>query len=167
MAAPATTVRQTPAGKFIEDGYQTLIAFAADPNVSLWEKTVKPPGMDGGDEIDITTMHNIDYRTRASRALKTLTNTTFTAAYDPGVYDQLLALINVEGAITIYFPNDDILNFYGFLKNAEPSEHTEGEFPEMSCEIVPTNRDPIVGNEEPANYITAAGTDEPFLGIEE
>ena len=80
MAAPAITARTTPAGIMLKDGYSTKIAFAADPDVSFWEKTVKPPGIDGGDGIEQTTMHNSAYRTMRSRSLKTLTEASGKAA---------------------------------------------------------------------------------------
>ncbi len=40
----------------LDDGYQTLIEFAENPAIKLWEKSVTPPGIDGGDAIDTTTM---------------------------------------------------------------------------------------------------------------
>lgn len=154
-----TTERQAPSGIKLDDGFSTLIAFAADPDVSLWEKTVKPPGLDGGDPIETSTMHNTALRTFASRSLKTMTDVTFTSAYDPKVYDQLLALINVEGSITLHFSNGDTLDFFGYLRLVDPQEISEGEQPEAQCTIVCTNTDPSTGAETLPNYKTAAGTD--------
>lgn len=134
-----TTARTTPTGDRLDDGYQTLIAFAADADVDLWEKTVQPPGVEGGDEVDTTTMHNETWRSRAARALKTLTNSSMTVAYDPAVYDQILSLINVNGWITVHFPDGSTLDFVGFLKNFTPNDLSEGAQPEATCEIVPTN----------------------------
>ncbi len=151
MTAPAHQNRLTPAGKLLKDGYQTLIAMSLDADVSFWEKTVQPPGLDGGDEIDITTMHNTTLRTRAPRSLATMTNMEITAAYDPRLFEQILAVLNLEQTITVIFPNGDKLSFYGFLKNFEPQEVSEGEQPEANLTIVPTNRDPNTGAEE--NYV--------------
>lgn len=141
------TARATPVGTALDDGYQTLIAFAADPDVSFWEKTVTPPGIDGGDKIDTTTMHNTTWRTGAARALKTLTSSSITATYDPKVYDQIVALVNVETQITVHFPDGSTLDFYGYLKSFTPSEHSEGEQPECEIEIEPTNVNPSTGSE--------------------
>ena len=143
--------RSTPAGKLLKDGYQTLIAMSLDADISFWEKTVQPPGLDGGDEIDITTMHNDTLRTRAPRSLATMTNMQSTVAYDPRLFDQILAVLNVEQTFTVIFPNGDKLSFYGFLKNFEPQEVSEGEQPEANITIVPTNRDPDTGAE--TNYL--------------
>lgn len=145
-----TTARSTPSGDLLEDGYQSLIAFAADADISLWEKSVQPPGIEGGDEIDITTMHNVTWRTRAARSLKTLTNSSITVAYDPAVYTQILALINVNGWITVHFPDGSTLDFVGYLKNFTPNELSEGAQPEASCEIVPTNQ--LAGVETAPEY---------------
>lgn len=158
MAAPATTVRQTPAGIKLDDGYSTKIAFAADPDVSFWEKTVQPPGIDGGDAIETTTMHNTTWRTMASRALKTLTEASCTAAYDPNVYNNILSLINVETSVTVHFPDGSTLAFYGFLKTFEVNEHTEGEQPEATITITPTNYDPTNKVEEAPVLTSVAGT---------
>jgi hypothetical protein len=157
MGTPATTARVTPPIAGFKDGFSTKIAFAADSNVTLWEKTVKPPGVDGGDPIETTTMFNATYRTMAARSLKTLTNGTTTCAYHSSVLPQIVALINVEGAITIHFPDGSTWDFFGYLKSFEPQEHVEGEQPTANCEFVCTNVDPSDDSESAPVY-TAAGT---------
>lgn len=159
MGTPANTSRVAPVGVKLGDGYSTKIAFAADSDVSFWEKTVQPPGHDGGDAVETTTMHNTTVRTFGARNLITMTESSVTAAYDPVVYDQILALVNVEGAITIHFPNGDTLDFFGYLKDFIPQPHAEGAQPEANITIVPTNVDPSDGSEASPNYITSAGTD--------
>ena len=49
MSAPTVTARGTPAGTKLDDGFSTKVAFAADPTIAFFEKTVQPPGFDGGD----------------------------------------------------------------------------------------------------------------------
>lgn len=158
MAAPVATVRQTPAGIKLKDGYQALITFAADPDVSLWEKTVTPPGIDGGDAIEQTTMHNDEWRTMAPRALKTLTESSFMAAYDPACFTQLNNLINVETTVTVTFSDGSTLAFYGYLRSFEPAELTEGEQPEATCNLTPTNFDPVNKVEAGPTVTSVAGT---------
>lgn len=155
---PTTTVRQTPAGIRLTDGFSTKIAFAADPDVSFWEKDVKPPGIDGGDAIQTSTMHNVKWRTMASRALRTLTECTTTVAYDPNVYNNITALINVEGAITVHFPDGSTLDFYGFLQKFEAAALKEGEMPEATVTITPTNTDPTTGAESDPVLTSVPGT---------
>lgn len=149
--------RQTPTGAFLRDGYQTLIAFTDDPDVSLWEKQVQPPGIDGGDAIEITTMHNTNWRTMFARSLKTMTEANFTSAYDPQVYTQILSLINVNQLITVHFPDASTLDFWGYLQTFEPGDHEEGEQPEAECTITPTNYNHTSGNEV-APVMTDGGT---------
>lgn len=143
MAAPSTTVRVAPPGIKMEDGYPTTLAFARDPNVNFWEKSVKPPGIDGGEAIDQTTMHNATWRTMAPRKLKTLTPVSTKAAWDPACYNEISQLINKSGSITVRFPDGSTLDFYGYLKSFEPSEMSEGNQPEADITIVPTNFDPV------------------------
>lgn len=158
MSAPATTTRQTPAGLRLTDGFPTKIAFAADPDVSFWEMTVKPPGIDGGDAVNTTTMHNTDWRTMAPRQLKTLTDSSTTVAYDPNIYNNILALINVVTSVTVHFPDGSTLDFWGYLRKFEPQELKEGEMPQASVDIVPTNYDPSAGTEQAPVLTSVPGT---------
>lgn len=158
MAAPSTTTRVAPNGVKLDDGFSTTIAFALDPDIAFFEKSVQPPGIDGGDAIETTTMHNTAWRTMSSRQLKTLTEISTTVAYDPAVYTQILSLINQEGSITIEFPDGSTLDFYGYLKSFEPSELQEGEQPEASISIVPTNWDPVNCVEAAPVLTSATGT---------
>lgn len=147
MAAPTPTARGTPSGKKLNDGFSSKITFATAPTVALWEKKVTPPGLDGGDPIETTTMFNVTLRTMANRQLKTMTNMTFTAAYDPICYTTLLGLVNVPTTITVKFPDGSTVAFFGYLQKFEPGELSEGAQPEATCTIVPTNTD-TTGNEQ-------------------
>lgn len=153
MAAPTPTPRGTPAGIKLKDGYSAKVTFAANATVGLWEKTVKPPGIDGGDAIEQTTMHNTTWRTMAPRSLKTLTEHTFKAAYDPVVYTSLLSIVNVETTVTVAFADGSTIAFFGFLKKFEPDDLEEGKQPEGTATIVPTNFDPV-GKVEAAPVVT-------------
>lgn len=153
MAAPTPSVRGTPGGIRLDDGFSSKIAFASDLTIEFWEKTVKPPGLDGGEKIDTMTMHNVTYRTFGPRQLKTLTDLTIKAAYDPIVYQSILALINVRTTITILFPDGSTLAFYGFLQKFEPDDLEEGKQPEATLTITPTNYDPV-GHVEAAAVLT-------------
>jgi hypothetical protein len=143
----------------LDDGFSTKIAFERDPDIEFWEKTVKPPGLDGGDEVDTTTMHNVTFRTRSPRRLKTMTNMSTTVAYDPTVYTSILNnLINQEGSVTVHFSDGSKIAFYGYLKTFEPQECSEGAQPEANIEIVPTNQDPVTGAEQAPVVTSVTGT---------
>lgn len=158
MATPASTTRQTPAGIMLEDGSFSKFAFAADPDVSLWEMESKPPGVDGGEAIDITTHHNVALRTSAARKLKNLTEATFKCGYDPAVVTQLLALINVEGAITQYFPDGSKEDYFGYLRVVEFDALVPGNLPTCNATIHPTNRDPVARTEQGPVLTSVVGT---------
>lgn len=155
---PTTTARTTPSGIKLTDGYQTLIAPAADPNIAFWERTVQPPGMDGGDMIDTTTMHNTTYRTMSPRSLITLTDMSVTAAYDPNIFNEILSILNVETSWTVHFPDGSTYDFFGALRTLEPSENTEGEMPELTITISPTNQDPQTKAEAAPVLTSVSGT---------
>ena len=158
MSVPATTARQTPSGWKMPDGYQSLIAFSTAPSIKLWEKSVKPPGLDGGEGIDTSTMFNLVYRTKSARHLVSLDNSTMVCAYDPDVYADILNQVNREQAITVIFPDHSTLSFFGFLQKAEPGELKEGTFPEITITIVVTNWDPVAFVEQGPVFTAAAGT---------
>ncbi len=158
MSAPTPSTRGTPSGIRLDDGFSSKISFASNLTVEFWEKTIKPPGLDGGDAVQTTTMHNVTYRTMGPRQLKTLTDCTTVVAYDPNVYVTILALINVRTTITVKFPDGSTLAFYGFLQKFEPSELKEGEQPEATITIVPTNYDPVGHVEAAAVLASVAGT---------
>jgi len=126
--------------KRIDDGHQTLIGFAVNPSVKFYEKTVTPPGVDGGGENDTTTMLNTAWRTRAPKKLKTLSNASITVAYDPAVYPQIVAMVNVNTLITVTFADGDTLAFWGWLNSFTPGEAQEGEQPTAQIEIIPSNQ---------------------------
>lgn len=142
---PSGTSRATPTGNPMGDGYSTKITIAADTDIDFWEKTVTPPGLDGGDPVDTTTMYNLRYRTLRARNLQTVTEVSATVAYDAAVYSQIQAVINVETTITITFPAGDTVAFYGYLRSFIPGEIAEGAQPEATITIQPTNWDSAGG----------------------
>lgn len=158
MTAPAYSSRVTPSVPKMNDGYRALVSFAADPDVGFYEKGIKPPGYDGGDEIPTTTMHNTTWRTFAPRQLKTLSPATGTAAYAPDSLADILALININQAITFHYPSGDAMSAYGYLKLFEPQELQEGQQPEAQFTIVWTNTDPSTGATEGPAYHNNPGT---------
>lgn len=141
----------------IDDGYQTLVTFsAASSGVEVfWEKSVTPPGIDGGGPNDTTTMHNTAYRTNSPKFLKTLTAGSFTAAYDPAILDELIAMVNVNQAITVTFPDGSSWLFWGWINEATPSELVEGEQPTIDITVEPSNQD-AAGDEIAPVYAPAA-----------
>lgn len=157
MSAPSATPRQTPEGIALYDGFSTLITFAGDPSIEFWEKTVTPPGIDTGDPIDISTMHNTTWRTMFTRALKTLTPATVSASYDPQLLDSLSAIMGINNVVTITFPDGSTWAFYGIIQTAEFGECAEGEQPDVTITITPTNIDGA-GVEQAPVVVEVAGT---------
>ena len=124
----------------IDDGHATLITFAADSDVQLWEKEVTPPGVSGGGANDTTTMNNTAWRTFAPKKLKTLTEMSFVAAYDPKVYDEIVLMCNDNQLITITFADGSKLAFWGWINEFTPNRIVEGEQPTAEVTIIPSNQ---------------------------
>ena len=114
--------------------------------------------MDGGAEIDQTTMLNTLYTTKRAQALINIESVQTKVAYHPSVYasGQVFSLINQEGSITVQFPDGATLTFYGYLQKFEPSPLVKGQQPEASITIVVTNWDPIANTEQGPVFVTVA-----------
>ena len=158
MAAPTPTTRITPNGLKLFDGYQSLLTIETDPNIDFWEKSVTPPGFDGGDPIEQTTMHNVTYRTFAPRQLITLTEVTLTAAYDPLLYTQIPLVLLVETTMTVIFCDGSTVAFFGYLAKWLPGTVEEGAPPECEITIQPTCFDPSNNVEAGLALAEVAGT---------
>ena len=124
----------------IDDGHPTIISFADDASVALYQKEVTPPGIDGGGENDTTTMENTVYRTKWPKSLITLTEASFTAAYDPAVYDEIIAMVNDNQLITVTFPDTSTLAFWGWINEFTPNRNVEGEQSTAEVTIIPSNQ---------------------------
>lgn len=124
----------------IDDGHPTLIQFSLDPDVKLWEKTIKPPGLDAGGPNDTTTMRNIRWRTRQPKKLITMTPLTGTFAYDPVVYDELEAMLGINQLLTVLFADGSSVAAWGWLDKFEPGDSAEGGQPTASVTVEFSNQ---------------------------
>lgn len=127
----------------IDDGHSTTISFSAGGSgmgVTMSEREVTPPGMSMGGENDTTTMRNGTWRTKAPKQLKTLTPCTVSVTYDSEIYDELLTLLGVNQLITITFPDDSTLAFWGWVDEFTPGNIVEGEPAVGDITIIPSNQ---------------------------
>lgn len=147
-----------PAGqKRIDDGHPTTITLALAPNVAFWEKSVTPPGFDGGGPNDTTTMRNSIWRTMAPKKLLTLTPMTFKAAYAAVVIGDIRNNMNVNQLMTVIHATGAKWTFYGYLDKFTPDEVTEGTQPTATVTIQPTNQD-NTGAEVAPSYVAIPTT---------
>jgi hypothetical protein len=148
MAAPVATARVTPTAKKPADGFKALITIALAPNFEFWESSITPPGYDGGDPVDTTTMHNNTVRTKAPRDLIDMPDMTTSGLFNAAIYTSIRAIINKPTTITITWPDQSTLAFYGFVRVFAPGDLTEGGRMEGTITITVTNQDPTTGAEE-------------------
>lgn len=138
----------------LHDGFPTTITITG-AGVTFWEKTVQPPGIDGGEPIEITNMRNASLRTRAPRHLYDVTPQRLTVGYDPTVYDTIIANVNVNKEIVTNHPDGATTTWWGFLKSFVPGQNQEGQQPTADIELVPTN---VNGSGTETAPVTVAGT---------
>lgn len=124
----------------LQDGYQVLVNIALIPNISFWEKRVKPPGTDRG-SIDEATQHSEFWRPKHPKALLTFTDLTMTGPYAPAVYNEIFNAGADIDVITVTFPDGSALAFYGWVDKFDPAELVEGEQPNATITIVPSMQD--------------------------
>lgn len=164
MAAPVATARLTPGGKMLLEGYKALVTQANDTDIEFYEKSSTPPSLDNGDEIDFTTQHNVQFRTKAPRGYYESTPLidvgplTVTAGYDPITYNSAKTALGKPTTITYEWGDGSTLAFYGYLKSHEPNETSEGEDPTTTVTYVCTNWDPTNKVEAGFTYTGVVGT---------
>jgi len=144
------------------DGYQTTIDFSSSEMTSdafiitlMEEKEVTVPGIAGGGANDASTMRNSTWRTMSPKSLKTLTPMTVTIAWDSALYDEISAMVNDNQLITITFPDDSTLAFWGWIDDFAPGPQVEGEQPTATITIIPSNQDATDSDAEIAPDYTA------------
>lgn len=158
MATPSHQTRSTPAQPPAKDGLSTKIALENDPDIEFWEVEVQPPGVDGGDEINMTTMHSVTWEVFRARQLKRLTPFTVRAFYAQDVYVSILAQVNNEQTMTVIHPDTDSTSFYGYMQRFIPQANVPGQPPQADITFVPTQWDPDAGAEAGPLIGTAIGT---------
>lgn len=161
MSAPTPTARQDPNGTRLGDGYQTLVTFATAPDLAIWEESVTPISLEADDPVDISSQHNVTYRTYHTRRLVRGGEMSFTGFFDPAVYVDVASLLNVNTTITVTFPDTSTFCFYGYLKNFKPGELVEGTPPKCTVTIQPTFTDPSDCSEAGPVYTAGTGTANP------
>ena len=129
----------------MNDGHPMTIAFSASDSeivmsTYLYEKEVTPPGVSAGGENDTSTMRNTTWRTKAPKSLKTLTTGSFQAAYDPAVIDEIIATCGVNQLITITYPDESTVAFWGWIDEFTPGAIVEGEQPIATVNMIPSNQ---------------------------
>jgi hypothetical protein len=144
MAAPTPSVRLAPgAGSIkLEDGYRSLIAFAANLSFFFYDLELTPPGMTVGEAIDTTTMWN----TMVTKSLANLIegmDATFVGGYDPAIYTQMQGMLGVEQVVTQSWPDGSTLAFYGGIREATFDRLVRKTMPRMTVVVTPTNWDPV------------------------
>lgn len=142
MAAPTATARGPVGGTRLDNGYQALFSISSNITIEIYEKTITPPAIDGGDPIMTDTMLNEVYITKAPQCLQEWDDVTVVAAYDPAVLSELQAVLNVIQAMTIYYPDGTALTFWGFVRRIESSPLQKNTQPEITLTVVIANWDP-------------------------
>jgi hypothetical protein len=133
------TDRVDPVGTPFDEGYQSLLTFSLDPDLSFWETVVGAPGIDGGDPVPTTTMHNTMFHTVSPRKLKRMTPFQVQGKFSSGTPEQVNALINArDGWVTVKWPDETQFSFPAYLKSWQPAQAQEGNPLEGTLEIVPT-----------------------------
>lgn len=128
-------------GGRIDDGFSTRVGWASAPDLKIWVKTVKPPGLTGGGKIATTTMENSRLRTFKPKQLLEITDGELKAAYDPAVVLQLYSLMQVLDEITVTFADNSTLTFWGWLEEFTPDDISEGVQPEASIKFCCSGQD--------------------------
>lgn len=121
----------------VMDGQSTTISLGS---ATLQEVSVSPPSITSGGEIDVTTMSNSAWRTKAPKKLHELGEVSFSALYDPAQIGTHLTGVGVNKEVTITFADTTTLVFWGWVDSFSPSEISEGEAPTADVTIIISNQ---------------------------
>lgn len=127
----------------LQDGFSTVFNFSLVPAISLWERRVKPPAIDGGGPIEEATMYSESWRVRSPKSLATLTEMTATCAYRVQAYSEFFVNMQQIGIMTVTFPDGSTLVFHAWLDKFDPQELVEGESPNVVITIFPSMQDAL------------------------
>lgn len=128
----------------LKDGYQTL--FTAAVIVAKMYKVISltPPALDGRGSIDQTNMESEITTQKSAKSLIDVGNFNITIAYDSKNYDftdvnSFAFWLNINGLMTLTFPDGTSVNFWGYINAFRPGENSEGNRPTAVLEIIVTN----------------------------
>lgn len=130
----------------VTDGYSTLITLgttgelASGAGIRLFEKEVTPPEIMAGGAIDITTMRDDVYRSKARKKLKDVGPLVATVAYATDAYTKILSAIGVNQAITVTFADGATLVVWGWLDSFKPGRIAEGVEPTAEVTFIISNK---------------------------
>lgn len=140
----------------ITDGFPTIItmgttgALGTGAGIRLFEKEITPPNITSGGPIDMTTMRNTAWRTKAKKNLKDLGPLTLTAAYATDAITKILTAIGVNQQITVTFADGATLVFWGWLDDFKPGRIVEGQEPTAEVTFQVSNRNASNAETAPA-----------------
>jgi hypothetical protein len=118
-------------------GFGTTISITADAKtVTFEEVTVTYPGIQGNEKIEQTSNQNTGYKSYVPGDLKEVTDTSATVFYSTDEWADILAIINISGALTLTFKNgDSIGDTDAWLVSAVPTGATINERPTMDIVV--------------------------------
>jgi hypothetical protein len=163
MANPSISFRVIPIAVRLDVGYQAVIAWHSVTNLAVFEKTLQPPALDGGDPIMTTTQLNENYESKAPQRLRGHGDGVVVAAYDPHVFSTLEGLINVPDSITWGWPDGSAVAYWSYLRKVEFTAMEKGSQPEMTLTIVVTDWDPINCVTAGPVYLQGTGSCGPYV----
>jgi hypothetical protein len=123
----------------LEDGFKSLIAIGGITG-QFEEVSFTPLSVDSGGTIDMTTMRNTRSRTAAGKKLITYGTGELKVIYDPRVFAQMQGAVGSNRAVTQTWPDGATLVWYAIIEKIEFDELTEGNRPEATITLTPSNR---------------------------
>jgi hypothetical protein len=128
----------------IVNGLRTSLAAASLPDLAFYPKSISIGGYQGGGLIDITSLDNEEYRTFATKELKTLAPFTLSCGYDDEFFDpdEIEPYLQNNDLWTLTLPSGATFAFWGVADSFSGGNHSEQEAePIGSLVIIPTLTD--------------------------
>lgn len=126
----------------IDNGFSTTLEFDENPTLEFYEVEVQPPGWDGGDPINTSTMRNTTLETFTPAALMTMTEITVSVAYTSDIFHLttgVKAMVNINQEVILTLPDGATVTFWGYVRSFIPPTHVKNVRPMAGLRVVPTN----------------------------
>ena len=120
-------------------GHGAKLSVTGVADLTIKQRGIKPPAVDGGGATNLTTLENVKWKTKGEKVLLELGNLTLKVLYDLETYSTIIANCNKNKEMVLTLRSGKSITFWAQINKFDPDELGEDE-PEATIEIIPSCR---------------------------